>query len=119
VSDEIIQKETEEILRQKSFLVTKLNSLRPNQPILPKDLNPAALQAICQRIGDWLDRADEDNRRLVLEALQVNVVACPEWATIRGIIPSELRGLPQANGHANVCTVVEERCGSKSPAKLG
>jgi hypothetical protein len=106
VSDEAIQKETEEISRQKSFLVTKLNSLRPNQPILPKDLNPAALQAICQRIGDWLDRADEDNRLLALEALQVNVVACPQCATIRGVIPLELRWLPQANGHANVCSMV-------------
>ncbi|MEE8157992.1 MAG: hypothetical protein V3T78_01305, partial [Dehalococcoidia bacterium] len=48
-----------------------------------------SFENICSRIASWLDTAENPERVLALEALQVNVTATRESVTVRGILPLE------------------------------
>jgi hypothetical protein len=42
---------------------------------------------VCLGVTQWLEKADEADRRVVLEALQVSVEATATTATLTGILP--------------------------------
>ena len=48
------------------------------------------LRLICGMIAESLDSPSYEQCAQVLEALHVSVVATREWATIRGVLPTEV-----------------------------
>ena len=42
----------------------------------------------CAAVGAWLDQAGDEDRQLALEALQIEVTATPDRATVKGVLPS-------------------------------
>ena len=93
-----------EIAARRKVMSDQLASL--NREALPylKDLDQERLEAICAAVAGWLDMAEESERTLVLEALQVVVRATTHEATIAGVLPLEVprfvtdgEGLPSDN----------------------
>ena len=56
------------------------------------DVDLDGLQRICAGVADWVDQADEKDRRLVLEALQVSISATKGAATMSGVLPTDPPG---------------------------
>ena len=48
------------------------------------------LARVCRAVGRWLDEADDEKKRLALEALQISVIATRERATVSGMLPLDL-----------------------------
>ena len=77
----------EEFSRERAGLNQRLNTLqrrgRFNTQVADRDL----LRQVCLGVTQWLEKADESNKIIVLEALQVSVEATASTATLTGILP--------------------------------
>jgi hypothetical protein len=52
-------------------------------------VDEAQLARVIQTVDRWPDQADEAERQLALETLQISVVAIRKQATVSGVIPFE------------------------------
>jgi site-specific DNA recombinase len=93
IDEQFIRDEGALLKRQKQDLEDRLHRLQPERAAIAPDLDAASLSAACAAISEWLARATDDDRRLVLEALQISVVASRENATITGVLPSDPQSL--------------------------
>ncbi|MBI4213801.1 MAG: hypothetical protein HY534_05760 [Chloroflexi bacterium] len=92
VDEGLIREQSAVLKRQRKLLEDRLSSAsRRTNPL--GGLDTTALSETCSAVADWLDRADEEQSVLALEALQVGIVATREEATIRGFLPLQLPGL--------------------------
>ena len=90
VREETRRNESAGIASQRKALEKQLGSLR--RQLLPSigDLDQERLTSTCAAVAGWLKRADEAERALVLEALQIRVRATVEEARISGVLPVQL-----------------------------
>ncbi len=86
VDEDLIRSEGGQLRRERQLLEERLQSLR-RPPAGPAPIDSADLVRVCSAVADWLDRADEQQRRTILEALQVSITATPTSATITGVLP--------------------------------
>ena len=86
----IIRDQIAGLRRQQAVLNQRLRSLRPVPQAMPQTIDEARLAQACGAVARWLYQADEAQRQLALEALQVSVVATREQATVSGVIPLDL-----------------------------
>ena len=56
------------------------------------DVDAGGLQRVCAGVVDWVDQAGNEDRRLVLEALQVSISATKGAATLSGVLPTDTPG---------------------------
>ncbi|MDP6064212.1 MAG: hypothetical protein QGI49_05420, partial [SAR202 cluster bacterium] len=56
------------------------------------DVDTDGLQRVCAGVADWVDQADNKDRRLALEALQVSISATKGAATMSGVLPTDTPG---------------------------
>jgi len=89
VDEQVIRTETEDISRRRSVLEQQLSSMKRPQPTAAWGVDPDRLKSACDAVVAWLDKADTAERTLALEALQVNVEATKEAATVTGVLPTE------------------------------
>jgi site-specific DNA recombinase len=107
VDEHVIQEEGATLKRERLLAEERLAELRRvSKPIGPVDSE--MLEKACAAVGEWLDRADESDRSLVLEALQVTVRAAPGGATVNGVLPSEPRPHLPMNKHADARCEVKD-----------
>ena len=87
IREEIVQKQLEEISRERTALTQQLNTLQCpveyDTQLVDRDL----LGRVCQGGTEWLKSADDADKRMALEALQVSVEATANNATLTGILP--------------------------------
>ena len=85
-----MRNESAGIASQRKVLEEQLGSLRRH--VLPYfgDLDQERLNSICAAVAGWLDRAGDPEKALVLEALQIGVLATVEETRISGVLPTEL-----------------------------
>ena len=87
IREEIAQKQLEEISRESTALNQQLSSLqRPvgyDTRVIDRDL----LKQVCSGVTQWLKNADDSDKRMALEALQVSVEATAKSATLTGVLP--------------------------------
>jgi hypothetical protein len=57
-----------------------------------EDVDLDGLQRVCAAVADWVDQADDEDRRLALEALQVSISATKGAATMSGVLPTDTPG---------------------------
>lgn len=89
IDEQFIHEEGAVLKKQKQGLEERLRCLHPQPATIPYDLDAGTLSAACAAVSEWLARATDDDRRLVLEALQITVVASRERAVVTGVLPSE------------------------------
>jgi site-specific DNA recombinase len=89
LGEDIIREEGASIRRQVEVLEERLNHL--SQPPVDYDgcVSVEALERVCAAVAQWLDRANEEERTMALEALQLAVVATKNSATVTGELPVE------------------------------
>ncbi len=54
------------------------------------DVDSERLNSICASVAEWLNRAGEPEKDLVLEALQIGVTATVDETTVSGVLPIEV-----------------------------
>jgi hypothetical protein len=84
--------------------------MRRSTPPLVDDLDQEGLNLVSTAVARWLDQADESGKALVLEVLQIRVLATVDEARISGVLPTQL---PDAIGdeHASDCLDFQEQPG--------
>ena len=85
VAESAIRPALAEVRRDRDTANAELTALEP--PAALEDFDQEALQTTCSAIADWIKRADQSQRELVLEALQVKVTATKEEAIVEGVLP--------------------------------
>jgi len=93
IDEQFIRDEGALLKRQKQDLEDRLHRLQPEQAAIAPDLDASSLSAACAAVSEWLSRATDQDRREVLEALQISVVASREIATITGVLPCDPQAL--------------------------
>lgn len=66
-----------------------MRSARGALPPVLNNMDETLLARTCTAVKDWLDQADDADRVLALEALQIAIIATRESATITGVLPPE------------------------------
>ena len=89
IDENLIRQESEEISRKQIDLEKILKSFREPDVLEAQKIDRRSYENVCSRIASWLDTAENSDRVLALEALQVNITATPESVTVRGILPLE------------------------------
>ena len=90
VREETLRSESAGIASQRIVLEEQLGSLRRQALPLFGDVDSERLKAICAAVASWLKRADEPDKALVLEALQIGVTATVDETMVSGVLPVEL-----------------------------
>ena len=90
VREETLRNESAGIASQRMVLEEQLGSLRRQAFPLLGDVDPERLKAMCGAVASWLERADEPDKALVLEALQIGVTATVDETRVSGVLPVEL-----------------------------
>ena len=90
VSEQIVQKQSEEISRERAGLEQLLSTLQRPTGFNSKFVDGDLLKQVCLGVTQWLEKADEADKREVLEALQVSVEATASTATLTGVLPLEV-----------------------------
>jgi len=93
VEEPVIERELAEAAASRAGIEARTEQL-PADAGLPDDLDQTALTAVCEQVRAFIDDADEADRDLILEALQIEVVASKDEATVRGVIPVDDDGVP-------------------------
>ncbi len=89
VDEEVIREEGANLRRQLGVLEERRRSLDQRPVDYGERLNPEVLERVCAAVAEWLDRAGEEDRTLVLEALQLSVGATKDTARVTGVLPVE------------------------------
>ncbi len=88
--EEHLRTESADIASQRQVLEGQLSSMKRSTPLLADDLDQEGLNLVSTAVARWLDQADEAGKALVLEALQIRVLATRDEARILGILPTQL-----------------------------
>ena len=71
---------------------TQLASIQVAPALSFDDIDADGLRRVCAGVANWVDQADDKDRRLALEALQVSISATKEAATMSGVLPTDTPG---------------------------
>jgi len=89
VNEQVIQGQLEEISRERIGLVQQLNTLQRPVEYDTRLVDQDTLERVCAGVTQWLGKADDSEKIMALEALQVSVEATTTTATVTGILPLE------------------------------
>ena len=89
VNEQVIQGQLEEISRERIGLVQQLSTLQRPVGYDTRLVDKDSLERVCSRVAQWLGKADDSEKIMALEALQVSVEATTTTATVTGILPLE------------------------------
>ncbi len=81
-----------DLSKRRKVLETQLVSIQVAPAPSFDDIDADGLRRVCAGVADWVDQADDKDRRLALEALQVSISATKEAATMSGVLPTDTPG---------------------------
>ena len=87
-----VREKSADLAERRKVLETQLASVRVTPKPSFEDVDADGLQRVCAGVADWVDQADEEDRRLALEALQVAISATKGAATMSGVLPTDTPG---------------------------
>ena len=92
ITSAAVREKSDDLSKRRKVLETQLASVQvapgPSFDVVDAD----GLRRVCAAVADWVDQADEEDRRLALEALQVSISATKEAATVSGVLPTDTPG---------------------------
>jgi site-specific DNA recombinase len=100
IDDDVFDTESAVLKRERTIVDDRLKSLRPVSSAM-RVINKDELEQVCAKISVWLDGASDENRTLVLEALQIAIRATPNSLELSGVLPADAPGYLQKNNHAD------------------
>jgi site-specific DNA recombinase len=90
IEESILRGEAAAIRSARTRAESRVAKLRAAVSPAPTRIDERTVRRVCAAIVDWLDGASDDDRALVLEALQVEVTATKDEATLQGVLPTEI-----------------------------
>ena len=87
-----VREKSDDLSKRRKVLETQLASVQVTLRPSFDDVDADGLQRVCAGVADWVDQADEKDRRLALEALQVSISATKGAATMSGVLPTDTPG---------------------------
>ena len=83
IDDEAIRKESEDISLQRGILERNLRVTQPPEFIAVRSIDQELLNRVCEAVAQWIENADDSERTLALEALQIEVEVTSRrfWST--------------------------------------
>ena len=87
-----VREKSDDLSKRRKVLEAQLASVQVTATPNFNDVDLNGLQRVCAGVADWVDQADEKDRRLVLEALQVSISATKGAATMSGVLPTDTPG---------------------------
>ena len=88
VDEASINEELDTVSRQKALISQQLATMQPSAPPSLGRIDEKALERMCNGVARWLDNADDSQRTIALEAMQIEVTATKETADIQGVLPA-------------------------------
>jgi hypothetical protein len=98
-----------EIRREKAALEEQLRGLRLAPAPGLGAVDERLLDRACREVDRWLDEADDAERQLALEALQIGVTANREQATVSGLLPLDPAEFLFCNVHRHALWVLQNQ----------
>jgi len=87
-----VREKSDDLSKRRKVLEAQLASVQVTARPNFDDVDLDGLQRVCAGVADWVDQADEKDRRLALEALQVSISATKGAATMSGVLPTDTPG---------------------------
>ena len=87
-----VREKSDDLSKRRKVLEAQLASVQVTARPNFEDVDLEGLQRACAGVADWVDQADEEDRRLALEALQVSISATKGAATMSGVLPTDTPG---------------------------
>ena len=106
IDEAFIREEGALLKKQRAALEERLRAMKQPAQVPMDELDPAALSAACTAVRAWLAHASDDDRRQVLEALQIAIVASRERAELSGVPPATDPQTLFIDLRASACTFV-------------
>ena len=82
-----VSDKSNDLSKQRKVLEIQLAGVQTYSKPRFDNINPDDLQRACESVAEWVDRADEEDRRLALEALGVSVSATKGSVAMSGMLP--------------------------------
>jgi hypothetical protein len=87
-----VREKSEDLSERRKMLETQLASVQLAPAPSFDDVDAEGFQRVCAGVAAWVDQADDEDRRLALEALQVSISATKGAATVSGMLPTDTPG---------------------------
>ena len=87
-----VREKSDDLSKRRKVLETQLTSVQVAPGPSFEDVDADGLQRVRAAVADLVDQADEEDRRLALEALQVFISATKGAATMSGVLPTDTPG---------------------------
>ena len=104
IDDATIKEEGGSLRRQRDVLQDRLRTLTARQEPAVGRIDRQLLERACLVVADWLERANDQQRIMALEALQVAVTTAKGMATVSGVLPIDAPEF-SAEERASRCTL--------------
>jgi len=87
-----VREKSDDLSKRRKVLEAQVASVQVTARANFEDVDLEGLQRVCAGVAGWVDQADEKDRRLALEALQVAISATKGAATMSGVLPADTPG---------------------------
>ena len=87
-----VREKSDDLSKRRKVLEAQVASVQVTARANFEDVDLDGLQRVCAGVADWVDQADDKDRRLALEALQVSISATKGAATMSGVLPTDTPG---------------------------
>jgi site-specific DNA recombinase len=88
VDEDMVRQEATALRRRRSVVEVALGTRKQSLPAPLSNIDTKRLEQVCVGVAQWLDRANDEERLLALEALQIAVHATSTTATVTGTLPT-------------------------------
>jgi len=92
ITETAVREKSADLSERRKALETLLASIQVTPRPSFDDIDADSLRRVCAGVADWVDQADDKDRRLALEALQVSISATKGAATMSGVLPTDTPG---------------------------
>jgi len=82
-----VSEKSNDLSKQRKILETQLSAVQTSLKPSFDNINLDDLQRVCEGVAEWVDRADEEDRRLALDALGVSISATKGSVAMSGMLP--------------------------------
>jgi len=87
-----VREKSTDLSGRRKVLEAQLASVQVTPKPSFDNVDADGLRRVCAGVANWVDQADNEDRRLALEALQVSISATKGMATVSGVLPTDTPG---------------------------
>jgi len=90
IDEEFIHEEKAALRKQRTVLEERLAAITPVELDMDSTVDMMSLSGTCEAVGAWMDGSSVEDRQLILEALQISIIATHETGSMSGVLPVQV-----------------------------